>query len=1501
MAIATEDFSAAISGWTTVRGTVALARVASDNSGSIASTTNGNARRDFDTGSPDMFTEVDVVAAGADDNRTIFLMARCTSAGGANSTTAQNYYAGALNAQAGTLSVLRYTNGAATALVSGLGVSIPATPFKYRIEVEGSTVRVFIGGAQVWSGTDSNITSGTRGGVGFYNAGTTPVARVDNFRTGALADDRAQVIPAAAALSSSSTLSANGTPDRRAAAALASTSTLVAAAQQGQRAAAALSSVSTLAAAAQQGYQAAAALTSTSTLTAGATPGRPAAAALSSATVLAAAASADQRAAAALTSTTVLAAQAGQQAAAALTSSTVLAAGARQDHSARATLISLTALTVGVRQTHQVAAAIASTTTLAAGATRGLPAAAALTSSSELSAAGTRVKLGAAQLSSTTTLAVGSIIRSAVAAAALVSTTTLTARVAAAAGGSLNPSLWALDPATGRLVPLPHVVKLSVSDIANDVGAISVEYPVFGRGFDLLERYVTNERKLEVEVWLEGARATRMVGRLDQRSGDDVTEGAVWSFSGTLITARLGDGVIAPQPLVGETTLGPDVEVLKTSVTAAQWSRLYALGYRTTDTDTTKVRVPQKVLDAVKANKTDIPVLADPKREAKFDAVSPGAILLFLLGQCWARGALADLTADFTATHDSAGQPWPETLTAKWSPVNNTVLTVAMRLVELGYIDITVTPDRVVRAWRFGGRGVDRTGGPRPVTLRRGQNLLEAGRRQGSRGAGSRFFIVGSEGSYTTVEDLNAQARLGQVIEVGASVGNISDPSALTAAGQKIRDAGVRGEDERSLALALGVGMPRPGRTFGVGDKVRVDTAGTLGSERIAQWTVALEAGGVSADAVAGDLIRSKVAALLKRLQDNQAGDIVSGTSQPSEDRGVPAAPTGLVVGSQAFLDGGDVYASVTAGWAAVQVNTDGTAATDLASYRVEWALQSAPDTWQFGADVDASRTTASWAVAPATPILVRVRAQDRSGNVSQWSPFVTHLTEDDATPPAVPSALVGSDYLGTLRWTWDGKTSDGADMLTAFPDFAHVELSMGSSAAYADSVVIARLFAAGTWTIADLPYGTTQYAWLVAVDRSGNRSAPSAAGSATPAKVVGDDVLAGAVGTLQLADLAVVNAKLGNLAVNDAKVGSMSAGKLTAGIMSADVTVSGIFRTATTGRRTEFDNAGIRLYDLAGNAVVNFATATGSALVTGEYRTALTGARMVLNPLGSSPAEMRFYPASTNQYALIRPLTSVSTTFPNQAGIGIKGYSPRSDKQSGEVSVFPGYARVGFSAEQDDGPITSALIVEEHQIGMGGKRATITSSPYTTSNLGDTGIVRIGATDLDGVFIQRALLSIFGSGSERDSNVKAGCVNRFSYLQYDTGSISVVNDTTWINIGANAFVVNSERSAKEDLTPAPLAPIPAIMAAEFYSYRKVEPLVPGRENPLQLGLVVDEVPEVLRVYSEDHDSWGIDLYGATAVLWGGARVHETRIADLEREVAHLRARLDGPILEAVA
>lgn len=190
MTIHTEDFTATLTGWTTVRGSVPLERVTTDNSGSIRSSTNGNARRDASVGNADMFTEVDVVAAGADADRSIFVMTRCGTGTG---NSAQTYYAALLNAGRSELTLLRYVNAAAAPLVANLSVSIPSTPFRYRLESEGSTHRVIIGDTEVGEWSDSAVPDSAYGGVGFYNAGTgtTPLARIDNFRTGALADETA--------------------------------------------------------------------------------------------------------------------------------------------------------------------------------------------------------------------------------------------------------------------------------------------------------------------------------------------------------------------------------------------------------------------------------------------------------------------------------------------------------------------------------------------------------------------------------------------------------------------------------------------------------------------------------------------------------------------------------------------------------------------------------------------------------------------------------------------------------------------------------------------------------------------------------------------------------------------------------------------------------------------------------------------------------------------------------------------------------------------------------------------------------------------------------------------------------------------------------------------------------------------------------------------------------------------------------------------------------------
>ncbi|BBG01545.1 MULTISPECIES: hypothetical protein [Pseudonocardia] len=1077
--------------------------------------------------------------------------------------------------------------------------------------------------------------------------------------------------------------------------------------------------------------------------------------------------------------------------------------------------------------------------------------------------------------------------------------------------GDLLASIWAVNPGTGALHALPDFTELNLAPTRNGPGTIGLTYPKAGVNAHLLAAAVAADRDLEVEIWTTGSPLGARRGYLQEAAGDDVAEeDELWQFAGGFAELRMAEARVWPQPLVGEISLGDNVSVKQTDVTGPQWTRLVGpLGFVPTEggEDGPTLSVPQKVLDAVKANAADIPVLADPKRELVLAAASPGDAMHLLLAQARSRGALTDITTSFTGTHDSSGVAWTQQVSARVSP-GATYESVLNMLASLGRVEWSVTwtgTQQCLNLYRAEGRGVDRTVGLRPVVLRASRNIAEAPRKWSIRSSSTAMGAVGAEGVYADTNSLDAQSRRGRRIEGWTSSQNLTTEDAVLAYAQRRLGSEKDGTLEVTHGLALVPGEPRPVVAFDIGDWVYSQTATDLERYRVVEWSLTVNAERqMTATVTLNDAFVDEVVRQRQQLDAISSGEVVTGTSEPGESHtGFPMPPTGLVISSGAFNTGIDAYAVVNLGWLAPTINTNGTALTDLQGFRVEWTEEANWEAWRFAADVGAQATSAQWTTAVNLPIRYRVRAYNRSGRSSEWATGSTvHTTESDTDPPGVPSAPVGGGSLGLIDFRWDGLTEDGADMLQAYPDFKWVELHISTSSMFTpdESTLADHIFGKGTYTYSQLPdgtslnYETTYFCRLVAVDRLDNASDPSGQGSAVPGQVLSPDIFDGAVGSVKLADAAVVTAKIANLAVTDAKIQNLSVGKLTAGILEASMIIgTGKIATGTTGARSEMDSAGFRLYNSAGAMTVQMSSANGSAMISGEYRTSLTtGLRLVFNPNGTQPDEIRFYPASTNQYGRIKTLTSVSPVHPNQAGLVMKAFSPRGDQQSGEVAVFPNYARLAFSNEIEQGTVSSTVITEIHQAGIGGPRVHVTCAPY--SSQGDSGIIRLGATDNANVFIQRAVFSIFGSGSNRDGNVKAGCVNRFSYIQYDTGALSVINDTTWINIGANTFVTNSERRAKTDIEAEPFDPIGVISAADWYRYKKRGTLVPGRANPDQLGLMVDEMPDEVLVYNEDQDSWGIDIYGALAVLWGGTRRHIVEIDNLRRELAELRAHVAG-------
>ena len=1062
--------------------------------------------------------------------------------------------------------------------------------------------------------------------------------------------------------------------------------------------------------------------------------------------------------------------------------------------------------------------------------------------------------------------------------------------------GDLVISLFAITD--DGPVPLPDYQDLTLAPTRNGPGSITVIYPTAGLNFDTLrDNTVGDDDDLEVEIWTIGSPLGALRGYLQEGAGDDVAEGAggSWTFTGAFLELRMSEAIVYPQPLVGEATLGPNVEVPRSSVTSAQWNRLTVdLGYIPNDETDPSVYVPQKVRDAVVTNATSIPVLADPKRELVISAATPGEMIGFILAQARARGALTDITTSFTADHDTAGNPWPTLVTTRVSP-GATYESVLNLLAQLGRAEWSMSwtgSAPCLNLWVAGERGTDLSAGLRPIVLRAGRNLAEAPRKWSVRASPTAMLGIGAEGYYADTADPDAEARRGRRIEASTSSQNLADGDAVLAYAQRRLSTNSDGTLEVTLGLALLPGEPRPLVGFDVGDWVYSSFGPTLDRYRVVEWSLSINAArSMAATVTLNDAFVDEVVRQRQQLDAISGGAVVVGTSQPAQDTGVPTAPEGLVVGSSAFFIGQDVYASVQAGWQPVQVNTDGSAATDLAGYKVMWRLETDDETqWKDAFDTPA--TQGSFTVAAGLPIYVRVQAYDTHGNRSEWATLAApHTTEDDADPPGVPSTVIGANYLGNISFTWDGLTADGADMYAAYPDFRECELHVSAASNFTPdaTTLIDRVFGKGSYTYSKLPdgsalgYGVTYFGRLVAVDLRGNRSGPSGQGSAVPGQLLSPDIFAGAVGTAALADAVITTAKIADLAVNDAKIGSLSVGKLTAGLLNVSMVISNgaIIAGDPTKSHVRTDSSGLRLMGTDSTTVVaQLLTSNGSAMVSGEYRTTSgSGARMVINPGGSAPNEMRFYPSSTAQYARLKPLTSVATGYENQAGITMKAYSARSDMQSGEVSAFPSYASIAWADEMDGGAVTARIAASQAENFIGGQRTRIVADPSAGGDF--RGFLSVGADNGFGTgYNASTVLTFTDSQGNGTGNARLRNFDRNSGIQFDTGIVSIVQTSgAAARFQAATFENSSSREHKTAIGDVDFDVLGAIRGAQARKYRRTD----EQDSPQRVGLIAEELPAALTVDMTEGRGLGVDLYALIATVWDGLRQVSAQVDEMKK------------------
>lgn len=842
---------------------------------------------------------------------------------------------------------------------------------------------------------------------------------------------------------------------------------------------------------------------------------------------------------------------------------------------------------------------------------------------------------------------------------------------------SLNIQFWVV-PRSGPAVRLATPSSWDFARVAGEPGAIRLDYPTTGPGFAVLRSIVDDDTDLAVEIRVDGTSATALGGLLTDAEGDDVKPGAVWTFTGEFNEALMRDMVIPYNP-------------------------------------------------------------ADENGETHL-AGTPGGIVATLMLAAHQRGTDHVGYASFSDTHDSNGSPWPTTLTSKSSPGRD-YLDVLKTFERYGHLEWEVTRDRELRLYVADTQGVDRTTGPSPLMLQWGRDLGDAPRRYTSRGAPNVLVASGADGLYAEKSNAAAVARMGRRREGYQSFGSAAHQSTLDLLTQRQVDLISRGQMELSHTLVLHPAAPSPLIDYTIRDTVLSATSAGRQALVVQQISISGDDKGVrTAAATLGTLIDSQQVTAQRQIDALASGELVAGTSTPPPDTDHgknPKAPAGLSVSSLAGYDEqGDPYAAVSASWLPVNQNDDGSAAFDISGYVVEYRYLSPtlPDGWVTAART--SQTSVTWSpMLVAQPVEVRVACYNRWDHQSVWSAPVAATTASDADPPPQPAAPIVSPYIGILTVHVSGEGSAGEPMPS---DFRATEIHMSTSAVFvpdrplkgdgtlddgASTTFVGRVFGADTFPVA---LGTDQdgvehFFRLVAVDRVGNASSPSAVGSGVPGLV------------------------------EDGDVRELNVGKLRTGILSALMTVSGMIRTGLTGARVELDSTGFRCYAADGTTVLfEFHIPTSLLSLIGTFQTGRSGRRIALSGEGN---DLRFYP-QTGETRYARMYSYIPSNFPDDIAVETRAIDSDTTDLIARSYLLPDSAALAVTPVGGGG----AELQVKTRVLVGPTEVVLEAAePKTPPNYtvrakvlaAHDGVARVETRDTDGAYTNRVDLGAGGQSYE--------------------------------------------------------------------------------------------------------------------------------------------------------
>lgn len=495
-----------------------------------------------------------------------------------------------------------------------------------------------------------------------------------------------------------------------------------------------------------------------------------------------------------------------------------------------------------------------------------------------------------------------------------------------------------------------------------------------------------------------------------------------------------------------------------------------------------------------------------------------GGFVLVALTEAQARGAIPTVTVDFTATHDSAGTPWP-TLSPRDFDVGQSMLDLLTKIAEDG--DAAFRMRGLTLQMYVPDTGPVGADHPDQI-LYLGRDVTSGPRQRSRRTMRSAMLLVGDEGAIVERTNATTEAAYGR-IEAYDGRGGITDVGLLNTVGTKELNGLAKPAEAITLAYLAGSGGPQPYADYLPGDYIRYDQrridATRLEPLRVRTIARTVDQNGLGGYSIELNDILTEWAIRLQRRIDALLNGSTSNNRAPApvpySSASIPSNPASLSASSDVYaLTGGSFAALAVLTWALVTTNTDGSPFTDFGRYEYDYRVDGGA--WHGVTGTDAPPVFIS-GLRPGGSLDMRVRVVDVDGNHSDWVQSNGWPLKVDQTPPPVAAAPVVDAWLGTVRVTWNGLGSAGEAMPA---DFAYTEVHLGTSPTFTvdpanrAATRVAVLSSSGSVVLTGLTYGTTYYARLVTVDRAGNAQAASAVSAgATPTAVLGKDLAANAVG----------------------------------------------------------------------------------------------------------------------------------------------------------------------------------------------------------------------------------------------------------------------------------------------------------------------------------------------------------------------------------------------------